>query len=134
MSIKDNIDRQQMKKRPVLSAPSAVRSVLPARSRFVIPQFMARTRADYLFIISEFNQLCISKISKGAVFLYLSLQKKPARRDTLFLSARMKYFPMAGTSTLTVRTSLPKRKPKKQKLLYLRSYRAAPMWPPASSL
>lgn len=64
MSIKDNIDRQQMKKRPVLSAPSATRNVLPARSRFVIPQFMARTEADYLFIISEFNQLCISKISK----------------------------------------------------------------------
>jgi len=36
----------------VLPAPSAVRSVLPARSRFVIPQFMARTEADYLFIIS----------------------------------------------------------------------------------
>ena len=40
------------KKRPMLPAPSAVRSVLPARSRFVIPQFMARTEADYLFIIS----------------------------------------------------------------------------------
>lgn len=30
-------------KRPVLPALSAVRSVLLARSRFVIPQFMART-------------------------------------------------------------------------------------------
>nr|DAV95000.1 MAG TPA: hypothetical protein [Caudoviricetes sp.] len=42
----------------MLPAPSAVRSVLPACSRFVIPQFMARTEADYLFIISDFNQLC----------------------------------------------------------------------------
>lgn len=67
------------KKRPVLPAPSAARSVLPARSRFVIPQFMARTRADYLFIISEFNQLCISKISKGADFYGYHYKKRQTK-------------------------------------------------------
>nr|DAG48192.1 MAG TPA: hypothetical protein [Caudoviricetes sp.] len=40
---------------------------------------MARTEADYLFIISEFNQLCISKISKGADFYGYHYKKRQAK-------------------------------------------------------
>ena len=98
------------KKRPVLPAPSAVRSVLPARSRFVIPQFMARTEADYLFIISEFNQLCISKISKGADFYGYHYKK---RSPIATASAPMKYCLPASTNTFMVHTLPPKKKLRK---------------------
>lgn len=47
------------KKRPVSPAPSAVQSVLPARSRFVIPQFMARTCSTSFLITAA---TCATKV------------------------------------------------------------------------